>query len=164
MGMSGLPGRFSTIFVDLDGTIADPSERMHLKPTHRDPPEAWVEFYGKVGMDKPIVRTGPIMWELFNRTPQLVYITGRDESCRDETKAWLKRWSYPCFADTQILMRPTGDTGTSAEVKRKLLEGMAPFKGPVLAIDDEVANLEVFLDFGFYVLQSPRCWDTLSVE
>jgi len=164
MAKSGLPGRFSTIFVDIDGTIADPTERMVHHPTPSDPPEVWVEFYSMVGMDKPISRTIPIMWELFNRTTNLVYITGRDESCRDETRAWLKKWTFPCFANTTILMRPSGDASSSAEVKRKLLEGMAPFKRPVLAIDDEVANLEVFLDFGFYVLQSPRCWDTLSVE
>ena len=104
------------IIVDIDGTIANNTERLHLIKENNPP--KWDEFFKACGSDKPIQNVIDIINTL-DEYYEIIYCTGRSEICRKETQKWLLENTESCY-DT-LLMKKQGDYRGDHIVKPKLL-------------------------------------------
>lgn len=161
--------------IDIDGTISDPSLRLHLiKGTER--PD-WDAFYRACGDDPTlspaaeVVRrmheAGRIEWGGFwtgHGAPaahthvvrggagrgEIVFVTGRSESAREATTAWLMR-EVTSGAAPELLMRADGDYRKAAEVKTEIVRRLIDAgRNVVFAMDDEESVLEAFAALGIW--------------
>ena len=103
------------IIVDIDGTIADCRHRLHfIKGENKD----WDSFFKACKDDKPIQDVLDIINNLaldYN----LLFITGRSDVCKGETKHWLGEKIM--VNGYTLLMRKQGDFRPDDEVKPELL-------------------------------------------
>jgi predicted kinase len=101
-----LSGKPNAYIVDIDGTVA-----LHVARSPYD--------YTRVEFDGPnpavisllnVLRTGPM-------APQIIFLSGRPDSCRDATEKWLdqhvQHWD-------ELYMRAAGDTRNDAIIKYEL--------------------------------------------
>jgi predicted secreted acid phosphatase len=108
------------VIVDIDGTIATPGERLkHLQVE----PKNWDAFYEDCFDDAPILDTIELV-RLLDKKYQLVFCTGRRESCRQKTLNWFDKHGVP-HTNELLLMRADGDkrhdTITKPEMVKRLL-------------------------------------------
>ena len=119
------------VLLDLDGTVADLSHRLHyIKNGNRD----WKSFFAEVGKDKPIWQVIDVVRALHDEGHYIVAVSGRSNVCEKETIQWLYDNEVP-FDD--LYMRQEGDYRPDTIVKEEILhqlreEGYNPW----LAIDD----------------------------
>jgi hypothetical protein len=123
-----------TVIVDIDGTIA--------KHVNRD-----VYDYDKVLNDVP--RPNVIRWikDCISDDITITYLTGRDDSCWDDTVRWLSDNVNHHFSPNSknLIMRHTGDTRPSPITKRELYEQyVEPHYDVVFAIDDMKKNADMW--------------------
>lgn len=94
---TGLKG---TIFVDIDGTIADLTHRrVHVESA----PKNWPAFEAGIPHDTPIMPIIEVVRTLYAADWIIILATGRAAVHRDVTVAWLEKHDVP-FHD--LLMRP----------------------------------------------------------
>jgi hypothetical protein len=103
--------------VDIDGTIADLSHRLHfiqLKPAD------WDGFFAACPGDAPIYNVIETL-RILARNPEvaMILISGRSEAVRNETLNWLNSFNVPC---DELYMRKEGDHRTDDIVKAELLD------------------------------------------
>lgn len=163
------------VVVDLDGTIVDNSHRVPL--ITQDSPD-WRAFYdnelvmqdgiiqfaGKGGAT--LIKTR--LWGMaFNR---IVYLTGREECCREGTTQWLRAQGLPCWE--YLYMRGDREGGVSSAVKcAKLVYILGQYRpNRVIFIDDESQSTAPTLEesglldgISYLIHQAPDCW-TLPVN
>lgn len=107
------PGTPEAIIVDIDGTIA-------LNKSGRSPFD-----WHRVGEDTPNKPVIDAVLESFFYAAELcddlriIFMSGRDESCRAETESWLCK-HVPIAA--QLFMRPAGDNRKDSVVKLELFD------------------------------------------
>lgn len=110
----------SVVVVDIDGTIADCTERAskYLEGDKKD----WDAFYSHCRDDKPIKNVISIVRHL-NEKNAILFISGRRESCRKDTDEWLQReLHFPCDKSYLLYLRPENETRHDIVVKPELLE------------------------------------------
>ena len=95
---------FKTILVDIDGTVADASKRVHYL---KEQPKNWDAFYRECDQDDPIEEIIELIRSL-DRRYRVVFCTDRRESERQKTLAWLNK-HHIHIANSQLLMRKDGD-------------------------------------------------------
>lgn len=141
------------IVCDIDGTISKVGAR--LKYLQQDPPD-WDKFYDDCFEDEPIY---PILnlieelWEYSNY--EILFCTGRRESCRSKTDKWLSKHSYMCRSiDYSLLMRPDNDHRHDTEVKPELLAaaGITP-ENTAFIIEDRNSMVKKWRELGFTCIQ-----------
>ena len=138
--------KLATILVDIDGTLADISERRkHLQKEKPD----WKAFFVGVEYDAPIQ---PIIDLVKNIQPfyHIVLITGRDDSLRTDTIAWLKRYG---IAWDYLYMRPDGDDTPDFEFKSQTIDCHLQHHKIDFAIDDRSRVVKMYRDKGIICLQ-----------
>ena len=118
------------LWVDLDGTIA-----MNIHRGHHD--------YHKVLLDEPRL---DVIEMILACNLQLVFMSGRPDSCREDTTVWLEKY----FDDVNYLyMRETGDFRNDKIVKEELFwEHLEPCWNIVAAIDDRPRITRLQHDIG----------------
>ena len=98
--------------VDIDGTLALRGDRS---------PYDWA----KVGLDSPNKPVITVARALAARS-SLIYMSGRMEQCREETRLWLHTHvcdgSLHCLCSSPLHMRKDGDSRPDQIVKRELYE------------------------------------------
>lgn len=100
------PALQDCIVCDIDGTVA-----------HNDGHRGYFEW-DKVGGDKPIKHIIELIQKLDNPYTHIIYVSGRDEVCREQTAKWLGdniRMNYP-----SLFMRPKGDQRDDRIVKEEI--------------------------------------------
>lgn len=114
---------------DLDGTLCDLTHRLKYID---QVPKDYSQFYALVGKDLPI---GPIIEQiiLLSTTHDLVFVTGRPDTCSTDTLAWIQKFVGIPFVG--ILMRRGGDRRPDFEVKEELL-GLLPKERIAVVYDD----------------------------
>lgn len=107
------------VICDIDGTISRVGER--LQYLQQTPPD-WDKFYDDCFDDEPIEEMCMLVRTLHKAGYTIVFCTGRRDSVREKTEAWIKKYVSEDFVFPRILMRPTADHRHDAEVKPELLE------------------------------------------
>lgn len=144
----------TAIIVDIDGTLADATHRLHLLPKAPlfddvSPDEAWTRFFDAAVDDEPI---GEII-ELVNAMYQdnvVILATGRREETRELTAAWLARHKV---SYDHLLMRKDGDHRPDTVVKREMLDHIRTLGLTILfALEDRLRVVKMWRANGLRVL------------
>ena len=143
------------IIVDIDGTIADCSARLHhIKGPNRD----WGKFWVGMENDLPIqhvIQLVRAMWRMrmvggSQEHIEIIVVTARDKGVEHQTVEWLKRH----IPYDQLYMREANDFRKDAIVKKELLDQIRARGYDVLfALEDRDHNVEMFRANGVPCLQ-----------
>jgi uncharacterized HAD superfamily protein len=126
------------VLVDIDGTVAHRCDRGPYE-------------YDKVGTDFPDSAVIEVVNCLWKSSKTIIYITGREDSCYEETYKWLVE-NCPPFS--KLYMRKTGDYRKDSEVKKEIYENHIKDKFNVLCVlDDRQSVVDMWRDLGLKCLQ-----------
>lgn len=132
------PGQPWAILVDIDGTIA-------LR-TGRDPYDIT-----RVSEDIVNVPVKSVVTAMHRAGYEIVYMSGRDSSCRDDTRIWLFTHGFP---DGKLFMRPKGDSRSDSIVKGELFDAHVRGHYNVqFALDDRQRVVDFWRSIGLTCLQ-----------
>ena len=136
--------------VDIDGTVADASHRVHHIKTS---PKDWDAFFGAAMHDKPIKALQTLLQDLkFNYAVKFIYVSGRPAKYMRDTLNWLDLHEFPM--GSRIYMRPDGDRRDDDIVKAELLQQVrADGWEPILAFDDRDRVVKMWRSNGVPCLQ-----------
>jgi phosphoglycolate phosphatase-like HAD superfamily hydrolase len=137
------------VIVDLDGTLADCSHRLHhIRGGRR---KDWDAFFGACHLDTP----NPVVLALvkaLGHDHRLIFCSGRPERTRPATEKWLA--DHAGIRKPDLYMRADSDRRGDDVVKRELL---ARIRGdgfdPVLAIDDRRRVVDMWRGEGLICAQ-----------
>lgn len=101
---------------DIDGTLADPSERIHYIIGDR---KDWDSYDALVHTDKPINAIITLAQVLYETGHEIMLLTGRSDRVRGDTEHWLKTHNVPYH---WLIMRADGDRREDTIVKLENLE------------------------------------------
>jgi hypothetical protein len=140
------------IIFDMDGTLSILGDRLkYLRQT----PKNWDAFYSAVGEDLPNIHIRDLYNALADHY-RIMILTGRRESCREETWEWLEVHGFdtPNF----LLMRPSGDHRHDTIIKPELLkECLKKHKhqvyAPTLFFEDRSSMVKKWRELGYTCLQ-----------
>lgn len=134
------------IICDIDGTIATMNGRG---------PFEW----DKVGLDLPredVIDALAHMSLVYEESPlvekrTVFFLSGRDESCREQTDEWLRRETP--FRPPRLLMRHAGNMERDSVIKRRLYEDHIKGKYRVIGVFDDRKQVirELWEPLGFTV-------------
>lgn len=130
------------VIVDIDGTIA-----------HNDGKRSFYD-YSKVLGDEPIEDVIDIIHSLSLAGFQPVFVTGRDDSCRELTRQWLAEKFSLKAATWPLYMRKTGDERKDRIIKDEIFEQEIAGRYSVVAVfDDRQAVCEMWQEKGLKVFR-----------
>ena len=142
------------VVVDLDGTVADCTHRLHfINGETKD----WKGFYEACKDDKPIASMIDMVRALNERYYYVIFLTGRSELARNVTQEWLQAnnlWNYD-----DLIMRPLEDYRQDSVVKLEMLNNyirtnLNNDKEAIgFILEDRATVVKSFRDAGFKVLQ-----------
>lgn len=155
-----------TIIVDIDGTLADCSARLHFITQFKDDVEAtfkadWDAFYENCDKDDPIEPTCQMVRTLRGAGWGVILITGRSSMAREKTIEWLEQNKIPWDL---ILMRKHGDHTDDHELKRQWLNDMRDgrivlpknISVPTIVLEDRSRVVEMWREEGLIALQCAK--------
>ena len=127
------------LLVDIDGTVAVMGERS---------PYDW----SRVGEDTPNQAVVDAVRAMHAAGNAIVFCTGRDESSRGETQAWLDLFIGVPYEG--LFMRPDGDSRRDAVVKREILERQIRRRWRIVGVfDDRQHVVRMWRSLGLTVFQ-----------
>lgn len=100
-----------TVFVDIDGTVADLA---HRRVYVRSKPKNWPAFERAIPNDTPIQWVIDAVNRLYDAGWTVVMMSGRSETSKDVTVEWLAKFGVPYHA---IYMRREFEYDSTGEVK-----------------------------------------------
>jgi uncharacterized HAD superfamily protein len=133
------------ILVDIDGTLADCSHRLHYIRGRR---KKWKRFFACAHLDKPRVEIVKQVRELAHQH-HIHLITGRPETYRQQTEEWLKAYRIPYRS---LHMREDGDYRPDDIVKQEILNRHFDKDKIELVIDDRPSVIRMWQRNGLRVL------------
>ena len=124
------------VVVDIDGVLADGAHRQHLVKAKR-----WREFFDAAHGDAPIAETA-VLLRLLDADLVVVLLTGRPVRTQGPTITWLAEHGYRWDL---LVMKEDDDLRRTHLAKREAVGALrdAGFP-PVLALDDEPGNVEMY--------------------
>lgn len=147
------------VIVDLDGTLADTSERLHFL---RAKPKDWVSFHraGAIAFSRrPVVSWVQHLWPEY----EPIIVSGRDEDYQRETADWLGVQLGCCrsgaesgFAQValKLFMRRGGDHRDDTEIKADILRNLLAAGAEIaFAIDDRKRIVDLWRSHGIKTYQ-----------
>lgn len=133
------------VISDLDGTLSDPTRRLRLYK------KGDYKAFNKAGKeDKPIENVCNMVRGLKDSETDIVVITARDESCREDTIEWLRLYDVPC---DKLLMRGCKDDRPDADVKRDLFNENLNFSDVWFVLEDRTVCVDMWRGEGLTCLQ-----------
>ena len=134
------------VIFDIDGTLADVSERLHhIKKKPKD----WDAFFGGIPPDKAIRSMVRLCNILHASGIKILLCTGRREKDRAETVKWLKQQGVNYH---ELILRPDGDRRSDVIVKREMLAGLDRSK-ILFVVEDRSGVVEMWRSEGLVCLQ-----------
>ena len=106
------------VIFDIDGTLADVSERIHYV---QKKPKNWNAFFQGMAQDKAILSMVRLCNLLYASGIKIILCSGRSEEHRTETVRWLAEKGVNFH---ELLLRSDGDRRSDAIVKREMLAGL----------------------------------------
>ena len=150
------------VIIDVDGTLRDPSHRLHLLPppyTHGRPStnEMYISFNEAGNMDKPLVCNIKKIRSLLTPRGDIVSVVLTSSTSSDATrgalKTQLRKWDIQTDA---IFMRSIDNQTPNPQFKRDFMASVDNFgvdPSNILAIDDCRDTCQMFHDIGITPLQ-----------
>ncbi len=134
----------SAIIVDIDGTVAiHGDERGHYD-------------YDKISTDTPnqaVIDLVCTMSEDMDDPTRVIFLSGREDRCMDETKTWLDRYVGSAYWD-ELFMRKTGDHRPDYIIKQELFDAhIRPDYCVWLVLDDRDQVVKMWREMGLTCLQ-----------
>ncbi len=115
---------------DIDGVVADVQHRLHhLEQPRKD----WAAFFAAAADDPPLVQ-GIERARRASEDAELVWVTGRPESLRETTLAWLEATGLPV---QRLIMRAGRDFRPARVVKREALRRLSRTMNIIGVVDDD---------------------------
>jgi predicted kinase len=131
--------KLPAIMIDIDGTVA----RMNGRSPYD---------YSKVGTDEPIRPVLDLVESMFNFGCNVFFCSGRPDSCRGATEAWLSQHTQIPYT---LLMRKSGDSRKDYVVKMEIYkEFIEPGYDVKLVIDDRDQVIALWRSLGLTCLQA----------
>lgn len=140
--------RPSAAVFDVDGVLADVRHRL---PHVQRRPKDWTAFFAAMGEDGPLDVGIRLAHDQVEQGHLVVYLTGRNESHRRTTEAWLRRHGLP---EGRLVMRPEHDRRPARLFKPEALRRLARSLRIVAVIDDDEAVVTVLRAAGWPVLHA----------
>ena len=134
------------VIFDIDGTLADVSERLHHI---RKKPKDWDAFFRGIPQDKAIHSMVRLCNILHAAGVKILLCTGRREKDRAETVKWLARQGVNYH---ELILRPDGDRRSDVLVKREMLAGIDRSK-ILFVVEDRSGVVEMWRSEGLVCLQ-----------
>lgn len=134
------------VIFDIDGTLADVSERLHhIKKKPKD----WDAFFRGIPQDKAIRSMVRLCNILHASGIKILLCTGRREKDRAETVKWLALQGVNYH---ELILRPDGDRRSDVIVKREMLAGLDKSK-ILFVVEDRGGVVEMWRSEGLVCLQ-----------
>lgn len=130
---------------DLDGTLCDckhrlhhitpPAGLVHFKDEEHEWKPDWESFYKNCDKDTRIEDVC-VLFEILNaiQNCRIIIITGRPESCREQTEKWLVDNFFRC---PDVYMRANGDHRPDYEIKREIYENIIKHEYDIIGIFED---------------------------
>lgn len=133
--------------VDIDGVLADVRHRLRFVTS---PPKDWGAFFAAAPLDGLLIEGAAVAHRLA-ADHELVYLTGRPETCRADTAAWLAGNDLP---SGRIVMRAQADHRPARETKLAALRRLARVRPVAVVVDDDVEVVRSLRAAGFPVMHA----------
>jgi phosphoglycolate phosphatase-like HAD superfamily hydrolase len=134
------------VIFDIDGTLADVSERIHHM---RKKPKNWNAFFQGMAQDKAIHSMVRLCNILHASGIQIILCSGRSEEHREQTVEWLAQKGVNYH---DLLLRRDNDRRSDTEVKRELLAALDKSK-ILFVVEDRSRVVEMWRSEGLVCLQ-----------
>ena len=131
---------------DIDGVLADVRHRLHHVERK---PKDWDSFFASMDDDTPLEDGVALAQRNADEGHRIAYLTGRNESYRELTLAWLRRHGLP---DGRLVMRRNDDRRPARVFKPQALSRLAREGEIVVVVDDDRAVVDVLRHEGWPVL------------
>ena len=147
--MSKPTARSPWVICDIDGVVADARHREHMLTTFAHDTD-WKAYTAAGFNDPPIMRMVLLIRQL-SRIANIAFITGRVESSKRITAAWLSR--VVDIDEFELWHRSNNDKRPAAKVKGEIFD--REFEGRLIwmVIEDDGRVVEMYRKLGLYVLQ-----------
>jgi uncharacterized HAD superfamily protein len=134
------------VIVDIDGTLADVSHRLHHIRGKR---KKWQKFFALMSEDKPVKEVIDKVAELA-KTHNIYIVSGRPEDYRAITEEWLDLHEVPYNA---LYMREAEDHRPDDIVKQEILDKHFDSGRIKLVIEDRPRVIRMWKKNGLNVLE-----------
>ena len=134
------------VIFDIDGTLADISERIHHI---KRKPKNWNAFTAGMAQDKAIHSMVRLCNILHASGLHIILCSGRNERNRSETIEWLSKQGVNYH---ELLLRRDEDYRPDAVVKRELIQGLDKSK-ILFVVEDRSRVLEMWRSAGLVCVQ-----------
>lgn len=136
--------RRKDVIVDIDGTLADVTHRLHHVRGRR---KKWKKFFALMSEDKPISEVITRVQDLAGEY-NIYLVSGRPDDYRDITTEWLKLHDVPYEA---LYMRRAGDFRPDDIVKQEILDEHFDKHNIELVIEDRPRVIRMWKSNGLKV-------------
>jgi predicted kinase len=148
------------IVFDIDGTLSDPSHRLHhVTNGKRD----WDAFFAGMGEDQPkddVIWLNRSIHEAYYEVIPILIVTARPENYRNETVSWLRTHH---IGFDHLYMRPAGDHRADDVVKSEILDQIIADGYRVRCwVDDRTRVVDKIRSRGITVLQCASWEDRVA--
>lgn len=134
------------VIFDIDGTLADVSERIHHV---RKKPKNWNAFFQGMAQDKAIHSMVRLCNLLYASGIQIVLCSGRSEEHRQQTVDWLTQQGVNYH---NLVLRKDNDRRQDSVVKREILAHLDKTK-ILFVVEDRSRVVEMWRSEGLVCLQ-----------
>jgi len=134
------------VIFDIDGTLADVSERVHHI---KKKPKNWTAFNEAMAQDKAIHSMVRLCNILYESGLTIILCSGRAEKNRPETLEWLKQQGVKYH---ELLLRKDEDFRSDAIIKREIVSTMDKSK-ILFVVEDRSSVVEMWRAEGLVCLQ-----------
>lgn len=134
------------VIFDIDGTLADVSERIHHV---RKKPKNWNAFFQGMAQDKAIHSMVRLCNLLYASGIQIILCSGRSEEHRQQTIDWLAQQGVNYH---DLLLRKDKDRRQDSVAKREMLTGIDKSK-ILFVVEDRSRVVEMWRSEGLVCLQ-----------